>query len=129
MQPSEFIRQTKEALYEKGWHQGGLQDYDTGRVCMRGAEVVVRDSLQENKYSDWLLADHYISKSLPKGEYSIPVFNDRRTTQFDDVIDCLDRAEKAAAQAEENGAADKIRASLPLPYRALMSEEPVCTYP
>jgi hypothetical protein len=101
MNPSEIIRETKNVLFELGWHQGDFEGPD-GSVCVRGALRLAAMNGSFNwkgEYSDdeCRAAEHVRGVV---GEH-IPTWNDAIGRTFSEIIDGLDLAEKRAMIAEE----------------------------
>jgi hypothetical protein len=107
MKSSEIVRETKNVLFSRGWHQGGYEGPD-GSVCLRGAvrvavlgdlRSVTDEEIAGGSYHSIDRAEDCIRRLLP--DWNLAGWNDTPGRTFGEVIDVLDLAEKRAMIAEE----------------------------
>lgn len=107
MKPSEVLREARNVLFERGWHQGDFTPLDAddepvadGPVCAYGAiGVVLGDVCCEG--IDTTAVDPFLFAALGVGrDAEIPEWNDEPGRTFGEVIDVFDKAEKLAEAAE-----------------------------
>lgn len=103
MKPSEVIREARNQLFERGWHQGGYEGPD-GSVCMAGAVNAALTGrprlLASESNATFALIDAVRAPLEAASDGHVPHFNDTEGRTFDEVIEAFDRAEKFAEQAE-----------------------------
>lgn len=109
MKASELIREARNVLFERGWHQGYFTpiDDDTGEpladdgpVCIYGAIGCVLGDV-ENKGISTAAVDPFLFAVLDvEDDCEVTEWNDAQERTFSEVIDALDRAEKLAEQRE-----------------------------
>lgn len=103
MKPSEVIRETRNVLFERGWHQGSLRGPGDSRCVIGATYAVIGIELPTNNETlndtrDWM-------ETLPVLEaatapFRVSAWNDEEGRTFSEVIDMLDKAEKIAEQRE-----------------------------
>lgn len=106
MKPSEVIREARNILFERGWHQGDLEGVD-GSVCAAGALYCAAIGQPIPSAGNMALIHNsnepfqYLIQALaPLVEGGVGSWNDVNGRTFDEVIDAFDRAEKIAEQRE-----------------------------
>lgn len=92
---STFCLRAADVLRERGWHQGGLRNIETGAVCMMGALLVAAGWDGENTCHDgnlFAIADNAVERHLRRiwPQTSIPNFNDDIAKEANEVIAVLE---------------------------------------
>jgi hypothetical protein len=93
MKPSEIIREGRNQLFERGWHQGDLIG-PGGSVCGEGA---VRCASEASTAVTRALV--FLGVAVNYSPYFR--WNDMPGRTFDEVVEAFDKAEKLAEAAEQ----------------------------
>lgn len=83
---AQIAQQALKELDERGWHQGGLVDPYSGRICAAGALRYAMEKLQLTGHvAIYEIVTHKIRELFPDRPHIISTFNDMPQTTEEDV--------------------------------------------